>query len=362
MRKFASIFALVFVTCALRAELLWNRQDGWHSESNDTVKIEPSDLAACEMMNKARLEQEDGRSQTALKIYNDVCKQHGGSVFAPEAYYQIGKIRMQKRQYKHAFKAFDTIITKYPRYFGFNKVVREQFELATLLKGGSRPYYFGVIPGFKDYVSAVEFYESIIEHAPYNELAPLALVNLAELALKEKKPAEAIDALDRLIDGYPDSEYTPNAYLKIAGIYADLVKSVKNDQGATLEAMHYYEDFLILYPTHERVEEAKHKLDEMKTQFAMSKIDMGDFYFQSRNNPKAAIIMYKEAVNSYPDSEPAALASEKISYIKAGNLPKKTPVDFMFGRYKRPAEELFTENITSQDSFTESSEDAALKE
>ncbi|MDR2720692.1 MAG: outer membrane protein assembly factor BamD [Puniceicoccales bacterium] len=348
MRKFIAIFALVAAVYNLRAELLWNRHEGWHSSPSDTIRLESGDFAAREIMNKARLEQEEGRNQTALKLYGDVCKKYRDSVFAPEAYYQMGKIRRQKRQYKHAFKAFDAIITKYPQYPGFNRVVREQFDLATLLKGGSRPYYFGVIPGFKDYASAIEFCESIIKHAPYNDLAPLALVNISELALKEKKSAEAIDALDRLIDGYPDSEYAPYAYLKIASICAGLVKSVKNDQGATQEAVHYYEDFLILYPTHELAEEARCGLDKMKTKLAMSKIDVGDFYFQSHNNPKAAVIMYEEAISVYPNSKSAALAKEKIDCVRAGNLPKKTPVDFLFGRCKRPSEKLAAE-ITESD-------------
>ncbi|MDR1256076.1 MAG: outer membrane protein assembly factor BamD [Puniceicoccales bacterium] len=345
MRKFTLIFVLAFAGYALHGELLWNRQEGWHSGPNDAAKLESGDFAAREIMNQAGLEQEEGRAQNALKIYDDVCKQYANSIFAPEAYYQIGKIRKQKHQYKHAFKAFDAIITKYPQYPGFNKVVREQFDLATLLKGGSRPYYFGVIPGFRDYVSAIEFYENIIKHAPYDDLAPLALVNISELALKEKKPVEAIDALDRLIDGYPDSEYSPYAYLKIAKIYSSMVKSVKNDQGATQEAMHYYEDFLILYPTHDLAGEARRGLDDMKTQLAMSKVNVGDFYFQSRNNPEAAVIMYGEAIKCYPESKAAALANEKINYIKEGNLPRKTPVDFMFGRYKRPSEKLLAEDV-----------------
>jgi outer membrane protein assembly factor BamD len=361
MRKFIAIFALVTAVCNLHAELVWNKREGWHSEPNGAPQLSSNDFAAREIMNKARLEQEEGGSQTALKLYDDVCKTHKDSVFAPEAYYQIGKIRRQKRQYKYAFKAFDAIITKYPQYPGFNRVVREQFDLAILLKGGARPYYFGVIPGFKDYISAVEFYESIIKHAPYSDLAPLALVNLSELALAEKKTAEAIDALDRLIDGYPDSEYVPYAYLKIASICAGLVKSVKNDQGATLEAVHYYEDFLILYPKHELAVEAQRGLDAMKTKLAMSKIDVGDFYFQSRNNPKAAVIMYKEAIDSYPNSESAALADEKINYVEAGNLPKKTPVDFLFGRYKRPPEELLADGAEAEQNSTELSADTAVK-
>jgi outer membrane protein assembly factor BamD len=339
MRKFIQISMLSLALCPLHADLSWNRQEGWHGEAGSGVKIEPDDPAR-ELMNKARLDQEENRLQSALATYKDVCKNHRNSAFAPEAYYQIGRIRKQRHQYKQAFTAFNAIIIKYPQYQGFNNVVREQFDLATALKSGSRPYYFGIIPGFRDRIAAVEYYENIIRHAPYSDLAPLALINIAELAIKGGKTADAIDALDRLIDGYPDSEYAPSAYLKIAEIYTNLVRGVKNDQGATLEAVHYYEDFLALYPNHGCVKDAERRLDEVRSRLAMSKIDMGDFYFQSRNNGKAAVIMYKEAINTYPNSKEAALASEKIDHVRAGNLPKKTPVDFLFGRYKRPADEL----------------------
>lgn len=339
MQKLTFIIINFSIMCTLHAELTWDKTSGWHNDPGDTIKIESEDFVVCELMNDARAAQEDGKFSTALAKYDKVCKEHRNSIFAPEAYYQIGKIREQKHQYQAAFKAFNTIINKYPQYPSFNKVLREQFDLASLLKSGARPYYFGIIPGLKNYTAAVEFYENVIKNAPYNELAPLALMNISELALKEKKPADAIDALDRLIDGYPDSEYTPYAYLKIANIYSKLVKNVKNDQGATQEAVHYYEDFLILYPTHENVQEAEIRLAEMKTKLAMSKIDVGDFYFHSRNNVKAAVIMYNEAITCYPNSEAAKIAQNKIDYIKAGNLPKKTPVDFMFGRYKRPSNE-----------------------
>ncbi len=359
MRKIFLILSIFSTICALHAELVWDNNNGWRTEPNDGLTIRTDDFAVLELMNDARSAQEDRKFSTAIAQYQKVCKHYRDSIFAPEAYYQIGKIREQKHQYKAAFKAFTTIINKYPQYPGFTKVLHEQFELASLLKRGSRPYYFGIIPGFKDRNAAIEYYENIIRTAPYNELAPLALMNISELSLRDKKTADAIDALDRLIDGYPDSEYAPYAYLKIAKIYSNLVKSTQNDQGAIQEAVHYYEDFLILYPTHENVPEAETNLDKMKTDLAMSKINIGDFYFQSRNNAKAAIIMYNEAITCYPGSAVAELAKNKIQYIKDGNLPSRTPVDFLFGRYKRPSNEEWIDEAKLHEIANEHFEDSS---
>lgn len=359
MRNILSIAIIFCSTCGLYAELIWDRTDGWTTERNDGLVIRSDDFAVLELMNDARAAQEDGKFSVALAKYEKVYKQYRDSIFAPEAYYQTGKIREQKHQYKSAFKAFRAVIDKYPQYPGFTKVLHEQFELASLLKSGSRPYYFGIIPGFRDRVSAIEYYENIVRTAPYNELAPLALVNIAELYLRDKRPADAIDALDRLIDGYPNSEYTPRAYLKIAKIYAGLVKSTKHDPGAIQEAIHYYEDFLILYPTHEDVKEAEIQLDKMKTRLAQSKIDIGDFYFQARNNPRAAVIMYNEAITTYPGSAIAESAKNKIEYVKSGHRPRRTPVDFFFGRYKRPSDEAWIAEATIDEIINERFEDSS---
>ncbi len=357
MRKFFSVITIFSAACSLHAELIWDQNSGWRTEPGDGLTIKSEDFTARELMNEARIAQEDGKFSTAIAKYVKVHRQYGNSIFAPEAYYQIGKIRVQKRQYKAAFKAFDTVIQKYPQYPGFRKVLHEQFNLASMVKGGARPYYFGVIPGFKDRNSAIEYYENVVRSAPFDDLAPSALKNIAELYLRDKKPADAINTLERLIDTYPDSEYTPGAYLRIAKIYSDLVKSVNHDQGAIKEAVHCYEDFLILYPTDERVPEVEANLDTMKTLLAKSKISVGDFYFNSRNNPKAAIIMYKEAITCYPGSAIARVAQDRIQYILDGNDPKRTPVDFFFGRYKRPSDEQWVSDATLAEVANEEFED-----
>lgn len=357
MRKTISLITICCAVCSLHAELVWDPNNGWRTEPGDGLVIKSEDFPSLELMNEARSAQEDGKFSTAIAKYSKVCKEHRDSVFAPEAYYQTGKIREQKRQYKAAFKAFESVIDKYPQYPGFTKVLHEQFDLASLVKGGARPYYFGLIPGFKDRNSAIDYYRNVVRTAPYSDLAPLALLNISELFLRDRKPADAIDTLESLIDGYPDSEYTPGAYLKVAKIYSGLSKSTKHDQGAIKEAVHYYEDFLILYPTDERVAEVESKLDEMKTRLAQSKIDIGDFYFNSRNNPIAAVIMYKTAITCYPDSAIAQVAQDKIQYIKDGGKPKRTPVDFLFGRYKRPSEEQWVDEAAIAEVANERFED-----
>ncbi|MDR1173323.1 MAG: tetratricopeptide repeat protein [Puniceicoccales bacterium] len=341
MRKYIPFLMFILSLARLSADIVWTQELGWQS-TPDTVsvaKFNKEPLDSLQLMNDARRAQEEGRISMALVGYRNVCKKFPNSIFAPEAYYQIGKIKVSKNQFNDAFKAFTTITKQYPEYPRFNAVLHEKFEIARLLKSGERPKYFGVIPGFRDYQATVDFYKKIVEDAPFSDIAPLALVHMGDFATSNNRPLDAIAAFEQLIDEYPYSEHTPEAYLKLGDIFAKMTKSPLYDQGATKLAMNNYEDFLTLYPNHEDAARAQASYDQMKIRLAESKLLMGDFYFNARNNGKAAIIMYNKAAHFLPGSEVERNARERIAYIKAGNLPKTTPVDFLFGRYQRPTDE-----------------------
>ena len=339
MRR-AIVFLLFSVgLCHLFGDLNWSQDRGWYP-SNDMVDVFdrlPNDAVV--IMNEARIAQESGNVGAALSQYGKIVKRYDDTILASEAYYQIGMIRMSRNQFNDAFKAFSAIIEKYPEYSRYGDALHQEYEIAQLLHSGERPKYFGTIPGFRDYSVALGFYKKIVDNAPYSDLAPLALLHMGQLAMSKHKTIDAIDAFERMIDEYPYSEYTPEAYFQLGEIYSKLIKSPLYDQGATKTAMHFYEDFLTLYPDHARAEEAQAGYDAMKRRLAEGKMLVGDFYFQSRNNRRAAVMMYKKAADLLPGSDIADTSLSSIEFIREGNLPKKTPVDFLFGRYERPDDE-----------------------
>jgi outer membrane protein assembly factor BamD len=147
-----------------------------------------------------------------------------------------------------------------------------------------------------------------------------------------KSPDEAIDALDRLVNTYPQSVLAAVAYLKLGDLHASLSEGPMYDQASTKEAMTYYEDFMILYPGDPNIGQAAAGVDRMKTILARSKIYIGDFYFYKRQNYRAARIFYNEAITAYPESAPAAQAKKRLAEVTkraaqdavgAKNPPKK---------------------------------------
>ncbi|PIX58707.1 MAG: hypothetical protein COZ46_02465, partial [Verrucomicrobia bacterium CG_4_10_14_3_um_filter_43_23] len=107
--------------------------------------------------------------------------------------------------------------------------------------------------------------------------------------------------------------------------------------------------------------EVEDKLAHMRDIEARSKLELGDFYYYYRNNPKAALVYYNETITVEPNSPAAATAKERIELIKDGVPPPKTVVDFLFGPYEEPSTPTYLQEMeiddTNTDMFVEGDED-----
>lgn len=299
--------------------LFWDSEAGWRSQDGELERrlgegIESAE--ALDLMNRAYREQLRGKEDSPRDKYKKVYREWPASLLAPEAHFQRAQLWLEDREYKKAFEELNTIIFRYPDYYGFGKVIDQQFEIATELREG-KLRYFGLIP-YRPTNQAIQYFEFVVSNAPYSHFAPRALMAIGRIYQERDEPMLAIDAFDRLVNFYPESELADDAYLEIAATYASLMNGPEYDQGATREAMSYYEDFLILYPDSPYVAEGEYGLDQMQDAYAKSKLVMGDFYYKHRNNITAANVFYNEAITTSPDSETAETARERLREIKEG--------------------------------------------
>jgi outer membrane protein assembly factor BamD len=314
-----SLILLIVSSARLSADLVWSPSRGWYAEGGlleDYLGDGSYGKTALAAMNEAREEQDKGNYKKALQLYKGITKNYGDSLMAPEATFQMGVIYKERKQWEKSFETLQKIINYYPEYEKFNNVIAAQFEIATALKDGARSRLFMTIPGLKNYSLGQELYEKIIKNAPYSEFAPLSLMNISTIAKKKGEKEEAIDALDRLVNNYPDSSLAPDAYYMLAEIYSSIVDGPAYDQGSTREAMSYYQDFLILYPNNPQVSLAESGLQEMTEINARSKLYIADFYYHKKNNPKAALVFYNETITVAPKSKAADRAREMAHRIR----------------------------------------------
>jgi outer membrane protein assembly factor BamD len=315
---FAAAAALFIVPARVTADLVWTPQDGWKVEGGALAGLAGEEgRHALDSMNRARAAEESRNSGSALKLYTSVAKKYPNSVFAPEALYRAGRIQQQNQQYYKAFATFQQLVSRYPSSEKFNQVIGEQYRIAADLFAGKRTRIWGWLPGFKNRERALEYFETIVATAPYSDYAPLSLMNAARGYKQVGETEAAIDALDRMINTYPRSVLTPDAYLKIADTHASLVDGPYYDQASTTQAVTYYEDYMILFPGDAGMAQAENGLAKMKTVLAQSKLTIADYYYKYRRNYKAAKVFYNEAITVYPDSAVATQARAKLVDVDA---------------------------------------------
>lgn len=315
---FTALLTLALAPSRLAADLVWTPGTGWRIEGGALNALGGEEgRNALDLMNRARNEEESGHNKAARKLYIEVSKKYPNSVYASEALYRAGLIYQKNEQYYKSFDSFQQLVIRYPSSEKFIQVIGEQYRIASLLAEGKRSKIFGIIPGFKNREKALEYFEIIVRTAPYSDYAPLALMNAARGYKNIRETEAAIDALDRMINTYPRSVLTPDAYLKIAQTHASLVDGPYYDQASTKEAVTYYEDYMILFPGDAGMASAEKGLDDMKIVLAKSKLTIADYYYKYRKNYKAARVFYNEAITVYPDSKVAAEARTKLADVDA---------------------------------------------
>jgi len=318
----AGLLPLLLAAPPAQADVSLNPFD-WFGGGGDArqAATPEEEKKAQSLLEKGRQALEEDDRGAANRAFKKIAKAYPTTEAAPRALFLRGKILREKGKHEKSFETFQRIVDNHPAFPDFNQVIGAQFEVATELQEGARGTILWVIPGFKQPRKAMEFFRQIVGNAPYSDYAPLALMNVALIAKKEDKPQEAIDALDRLINNYPQSVLASDAYETLADTYAGLVQGPAYDQGSTRQAISYYEDFLSLFPDSEYVGEVEAGLRKMKNIHSRSRLYLGDFYYYHRNNATAALIFYNEAIDVAPETRTADEARARIEDIEAGVEP-----------------------------------------
>lgn len=287
-----------------------------------------------EIYERALRQRANNQLSSAAKNFKKIYKKFPGADFAADATYQYGEITFQKRDWKKSFIAFQTLLIRHPDFENFDSVVDYQFRIALNLAEGNGVRYFLVFK-HRPWERAASYFEVLIQNAPYSDLAPLALINISLIHQHVGNTARAVDALDRLINLYPESLLADDAYLQLGNTFASLNDGPLYDQGSTREALSYYEDFLVLFPDHPDVGEGEVGLAEMRNANAESKLVIGAYYYKYRKWYQAAEIFFNEAITLAPESEAAATARDYLARIEendrkpadaAINVPSKDNV------------------------------------
>ncbi len=336
LSRTAFFLFLLLLALKVNGAVVWDAQKGWQVEGGVTELIiggtQQDARNAIDLMNQGAREAEEENYRTAIKLYKKVVDSYESSILVPEALFQIGLIQVKRENWEEAFESFDNIAKNYPQYERMGAVTAQQLDIANRVRDGARFKILWVIPGFSNRGKAIEFYETIVKNAPFTRYAPIALMNMANLAIDRNDIPVAIDALDRIISDYSDSFLAPDAYFKMAKLHQDQGGEGYYDQASTQNAINYYEDYISLFPNDKDVPEAEKQIKHLKEILAESKYIIGEFYYVNRYNIDGAKIFYNEAITVAPNSEYATKARSRLEEINTGAPLPYSPGSWLLGK------------------------------
>ena len=298
--------------------------------------------------------QKAGSLRKALGLYEKFSKRRSDAIvtlqgekikIGPESLYRASILRERKGDWQKGFEHLRLIAKAYTDY-DFERVAESLMRLAERLAKDDLPRKWGIFPRFRSGSQDRIRLDEIANLARGPRFAPRALMALAEIALRDDKEEEAVDALERIVNLYPENYMAEKAYFMLAKFYEERVSGPAYDQGSTLKALNFYEDYLILYAKpppqsiHEDVKSFKARVQASKERFASaeegrnkmrqtlaeSKLEVAQYiekygkYFLVRwrelgNRP--ALQFYNEAINSAPESDAARIAEKKVVELRA---------------------------------------------
>lgn len=251
------------------------------------------------------------------KAAKRVVKEWPLSDFAPTAQYYIGRNFEAKGRDEKAFKEYQKLLEKYPTIENYQDVLKRQYDIATRYLNGKRFRLFGAIPLYRSMDKTVEMYEKIIKNGPYSEVAPAAQMNIGKANEKQDKFGGAVKAYEAAVDRYHDRKgIAANALYKAGETYYTQAKAAEYDQGVSRKAIEAFTDFVSLYPEDPRGEDARKKIDNLRTEQARGAIEIAKFYRKQRNW-NGALVYYNEVLVKAPNSIYANEAKKQIEVIKS---------------------------------------------
>ena len=319
------------------ARALFERSASWNVPENRRAD-------AISALATALAFREDDETSDALDAFDAVALAFPETLFAAEALFQKSVIYTLRRQFEEAFENAVAVVETYPGSDRVGAALAQGYLVAETVRAGVRPRRFGGrLPWLKDRHSVLKFYEKLYALEPNAEIAPRLLyrkgvfaASIADEWFESDRKGDAIDALERLISGHPESPLVPESYLLLAATYESLCVGAEWDQVSSRRALNYYTDFYSLFPEHEKAEFAYEKTEELRNLLAANRVAIGDFYYSGHNNLRAAVGFYREAITYAPDSPAGLDAKEKIEKIRRGERAPRTIIDWLFGRYPSP--------------------------
>lgn len=249
----------------------------------------------------------------AIREFEKLINAFPNSRYAAESQYYIGRSNESMDEYYKAFNAYQTMIDKYPYTDRLDEVIDRQYEIGVIFFEGKRGRFLGM-PIVRSEDRAIEIFNKVIQNSPYRENVDKAYFKLGLVYIERKDFLNARESFNNLIENIPESPLVDRAKYKAAYCAYQFSLEPSYDQQATDRAIEEFKEFIQRYPESELAQKAQSEIDELNEKRAKNLFSIAEFY-ESRRQPKSAVIYYEDIINKYPKTKWASKAMEKITIL-----------------------------------------------
>ncbi len=257
----------------------------------------------------------------ALKAARYVVRTWPLSDYRAQAQYLVGRCYEAKNLPQKAFKEYQNLIEKHPKFPGYEEILHRQFGIAGLYLAGKWFRLWTYIPLPPSAIRTAEMYEKIVKNGLYSDVAADAQLKLGAAREKAKDFPAAAKAFELAADRYHDRPViAAEALFREGQAYNRQALKADYDQSTAGQAITAFTDFIALYPNEPRVSQATNNIAKLRKTQALGCLQIARFYETARFYSKTARwkgarTYYNEVVLMDPSSEYAEIARKRIDTL-----------------------------------------------
>ncbi|HWD91224.1 MAG TPA: outer membrane protein assembly factor BamD [Verrucomicrobiae bacterium] len=234
---------------------------------------------------------------TALKAARRTVRIWPLSDYAPQAQFVVGECYEARGFDERAFKEYQVLLEKYPRFVDCEKVLTRQYEIANRFLAGEWFRLWTYIPFFPSMERTADMYGKIVKDGPFSDIAPQAQMKIGAAREKQKNFPDAAKAYETAADRYHDrGQIAADAMFRAGLAYQKQAQTAEYDQSTAGQSIATFTDFMTLYPDDPRVPEAQKIITSLKEEQARGNFTIGQYY-EEHGKWVSAKIYYNEVVN-----------------------------------------------------------------
>ncbi len=166
----------------------------------------------------------------------------------------------------------------------------------------------------KRYTTAVQQFDAIEQNYPYSSWAVNAQLMHGYAEYLQNHYTEAVGALDRFISLHPGNQNVAYAYYLRALCFYEQIADIQRDQKGTQVAMNALQDVVNRFPDSAYARDARLKIDLCRDHLAGKEMEIGRWY-ESQKLYAAAIGRFQRVVDDYQTTNHVPEALHRLTEI-----------------------------------------------